>query len=180
MANRLKAIAAALIATCLLALPALAEGPSAAERKFAIKTLNQLQALSFRYDREYCGFIGRTAQGKFATGPISQGTLDTCLPIKPDYLYEVISSFHTHGAFSTVHWSEMPSLQDVQSDSAGGTNGWISTPGGRIWYVDGRARVARQVCGIGCVLKDPNFRPNVPGPVAQRYTVSELRRHFSR
>ena len=173
MANRLAALVLLLAA---LAGPARAEWNDA-ERKFVIQTLNQLQKLSFKHHREYCGFLGVTAHGKFATGGLSQGTLDSCFPTKPDYL-TVTASFHTHGGFDSTHWSEVPSLQDVDSDAAGGTNGWVATPGGRLWFINGTTRTLTLVCGPGCMISDPNYVPNVPGPVGSAYTYDELQRLF--
>jgi len=134
-----------------------ATGPAAAvseaERKFAIETLDRLQVESFARHREFCGFMGYTDQGKLTVGPISQGTVDSCLPIMPKGV-KVVASFHTHGGFTASHWSEIPSIQDVDSDAAAQTNGWV--------------------CGIGCVTQDPDFRPNIPGPVRRFYTYGAL------
>jgi len=117
--------------------------------------------------------MGYTDQGKLTVGPISQGTVDSCLPIMPKGV-KVVASFHTHGGFTASHWSEIPAIQDVDSDAAAQTNGWVSTPGGRIWFVNWKTRTVTEVCGIGCVTQDPRFRPNIPGPVRRFYTYGAL------
>jgi hypothetical protein len=144
---------------------------------FAKGFLDQLQARSFRANREFCGLFGRDEQGYvIATAPI-QGHLDTCRPPDADKVSNVFASYHSHGAFDYGADAEVPSSNDVLADQAENVIGYISTPGGRIWRnTDG---VARQICGLGCISVDPNFVPRVSGPVAKRYTIAQLRRRES-
>jgi hypothetical protein len=167
MVNRLVLV---VLAFCL-ASPAVAQ--STDEYKFAVHLLNRLQGPSFAESREYCGFIVRLPSGKITTGPISPGTTDRCGPIRPD-TGEVLSSFHTHGGFTYVHYNEVPSVQDLRGDIASRTNGWISTPGGRLWFNDWQRGIARQLCGIGCLQQDPTFVEGARGKVEQVYTLDKL------
>lgn len=154
-----------------LAWPATAQ--SVDERKYMVHLLNRLQGPSFVQSREYCGFLVRMPTGKLTTGRISPGTRDGCAPHWPEQ-GQVIASFHTHGGFTEEHYSEIPSVLDIRSDSSNGIGGWIATPGGRMWYVNGPRRTARQVCGIGCLKKDPLFRQGAQGKVAEYYTIDKL------
>ncbi len=167
MGNRVLALVLAL----LLASPVAAQ--STEEYKFVVHLLNRLQGPSFAESREYCGFIVRLPSGKITTGQISPGTTDRCGPIRPT-TGEVLSSFHTHGGFTFVHYNEVPSVQDLRGDIASRTNGWVSTPGGRLWFNDWRRGTARQMCGVGCLQRDPTFVPGVRGKVEEFYTLDKL------
>lgn len=152
-------------------MPAAAQ--SVEEYKFVVHLMNRLQGPSFSQSREYCGFVIRDPRGKITTGQISPGTTDRCGPIRPD-TGEVLSSFHTHGGYTEVHYNEVPSVIDLRGDIASQTNGWISTPGGRLWFNDWRRGIARQMCGVGCLQKDPAFVPGTHGKVEQVYTLDKL------
>lgn len=180
MANRrglLPALFSALAIGVMLgtALPATAQ--DAAHRKFIIHLMNRLQAPSFAASVEYCGYLGYTRTGKLTSGPITEGNLDTCAPVWPEHL-EVVASFHTHGGFTHAHYSEVPSAQDLRGDIAEEIDGWIATPGGRLWFVDHARSLARQICGIGCLKQDPRFIPRNQGPVATQYTLDKLVRQI--
>jgi hypothetical protein len=55
-----------------------------------------------------------------------------------------------------------------------GTDGYVSTPRGRLWHIDGRTGTVTLVCGPGCL---PSDRAAPPGrPLADRYPLEELRR----
>lgn len=173
MANRrLAGIALALLAGLGMAAGSVA-AQSVAERKFVVHLMNRLQGPSFAQSREYCGYLTVLPSGKITTGQISPGTTDGCAPQRPQ-IGTVIASFHTHGGFTEQHYSEVPSVLDMRGDAREGIGGWISTPGGRLWYVDGPARTARQVCGVGCLKQDPLFRPGAQGKVAMVYTLDKL------
>ncbi len=170
MANRLVCCAVALLG-CATTISA--DAQSTDERKFVVSLMNRLQGPSFTQSREYCGYLARLGSGKITTGPISLGTIDSCAPQKPTF-GTAIASFHTHGGFTQQHFSEIPSVLDVRGDAREGIGGWIATPGGRLWYVDGPSRTARQICGVGCLKKDPMFRPGAQGKVANVYTLDKL------
>lgn len=168
--NGLGILAAAL--TCL-SLASAATAQSAEERKFVVHLMNRLQGPSFAQSREYCGYLRRLASGKITSGQISPGTTDGCSPQRPSS-GQILSSFHTHGGFTEQHYSEVPSVLDMRGDAREGIGGWIATPGGRLWYLDGPSRTARQICGVGCLKQDPLFRPGAQGKVAQIYTLDKL------
>ncbi|MFK7937977.1 MAG: DUF4329 domain-containing protein [Roseovarius sp.] len=141
---------------------------------FAKAFLDQMQARSFAANREFCGIFGRDADGYvIATAPIL-GELDTCRPPVGGPTFNAFASYHSHGAFDYPADAEVPSTYDVLADRAEKVVGYISTPGGRVWRTDNG--VARQICGVGCIQVDPNFEPQVFGPVYKRYTLDQLRR----
>ena len=64
----------------------------------------------------------------------------------------------------------------LPADADEEVNGWLVTPGGRIWYIDSERGVTRQICGRNCVPADPNFEPEVFGPIKKSYTLRDLER----
>ncbi|MEO1239180.1 MAG: DUF4329 domain-containing protein [Pseudomonadota bacterium] len=139
----------------------------------AVGFLDGLQGPSFAEDREFCGYFGYDAAGNFvASGPIEGGEA-FCEPILPNDI-DVIASYHTHGAYGPEHDAEVPSPEDIESDMAEGVFGYVSTPGGRIWLIDWRDGVARQVCGASCVSVDPAYDARATGPVGRVYTLETL------
>lgn len=156
-----------------LSTPALAQ--SSAEMRFVKNLFAQIQGPSFQSNREYCGYIGYDEQGRLAASTVVRGGRDECEPRWPEQL-NVIASFHTHAGFDREAWSEFPSVTDIEADEAEGVDGWLATPGGRLWYIDTQDMVVSQVCGTGCLPQDPKFRPGVHGQVDQSYTYRQLLR----
>ena len=152
-------------------------GPLAAqdpeEVAVARQILAEIQPLSFAKRREYCGFIGYNAEARLVASPPVAGTQSTCSADFPRDL-AVTASYHTHGAFDHNFVNEVPSDIDVESDSALLLNGYVATPGGRLWYVDGRAREVWQICGLSCLPVAPGFFKGLNGDIAERYTLDEL------
>lgn len=141
---------------------------------FAKAFLDQMQARSFEANREFCGVFGRDKDGYvIATAPI-EGQLDACRTPVMDEDFQVFASYHSHGGYDPEADSEVPSSYDLVADKAEGVVGYISTPGGRIWYSKNGAAV--QLCGRGCITVDPRFEPRDYGPVKHRYTIRDLRR----
>lgn len=153
--------------------------PSWEEIDFAKSVLEDVQMLSINKRREYCGYIGRDATGTLvATAPVP-GTMASCLPLWPDPReMRVIASYHTHGAFDIGYLNEIPSDVDLQGDIALGIDGWVATPGGRLWFSDHRAREVRLVCGITCLPFSPRFYKGLDGHVAKSYSLQELIRRM--
>ncbi|MEL6596504.1 MAG: DUF4329 domain-containing protein [Pseudomonadota bacterium] len=144
----------------------------------AVAFLDGLQPRSIAENREYCGFFGRDAAGRFTASAPIRGGSDFCdLDISAQE-FEVVASYHTHAAFDTQTENEVPSDVDLLSDIADGVYGFIATPGGRIWLTNPASQSARQVCGIGCVSSDPEFIEGDAGFIAQSYTLSDLKRRF--
>lgn len=150
--------------------------PTGDELAFVHELLTDMQLRSFASNRETCGYIGRDRAGRMMASQINTGTEASCyLPQIPSGMRPV-ASVHTHGRYSPYYASEFPTVQDMTTDAEDGINGYISTPGGRLWYVDSDRMVARQLCQRGCMPQDPRYRPEDDGPVRPSFTVQELQR----
>ena len=169
------AVIAAFAAALIQLAPNSAAAQDAAELAAARAVLLQLQPRSFAENLEYCGYVGRMPDGRLTATEVSRGDSWGCLSRGDESRFvEIVASFHTHAGFDTAADSEVPSTDDVRGDMAEGTNGYVATPGGRLWYIDGVRGVATQVCGLGCMGQDPSFVAGDSGPIAQRYTLQEL------
>lgn len=153
-----------------------AQPQSQREIAFMSRLFSDIQPASFAARREYCGLIGVDAAGNFiATEPV-KGRVSSCLPPDPRFAdFQVLASYHTHGAWHPDYLTELPSFEDMRTDIQDGTDGYIATPGGRFWYVDARNRLARQICGRGCLVSDPGYQPDPDFPVSGTYTLDDLR-----
>lgn len=147
-----------------------------AEVAFARQILSGVQAKSFASNREFCGTIGLTETGGLIASHPRRGQRDGCRPRDPVGAFEVIASFHTHAGFDPDADSELPSVSDVQSDMDEGLDGYLATPGGRFWFIDGQSGTVRQICGTGCLPTDPDFEPGLWGRIRNRYTLGDLER----
>jgi hypothetical protein len=176
MPLRLTAVAWLCVA---LALPAVAAAQSAEEVAFARAHLEALQERSFRNGREYCGFFGRDKTGKMVAVKARPGTEDECTAYWPHPRISVFASYHTHGIWDGVSDSEVPSVQDVEGDMADGIDGYLSTPGGRFWFIDGETGVSRKLCGERCLLTDHRYDSEVEGVVPEVITLEELKERQS-
>lgn len=157
-------------------LPVAASAQSEAELSFARDILSGIQENSFAANREYCGMIGLDQDGRLVASRPRKGRVDSCLPRDPRDAVEIIASYHTHGGFGADYDSEVPSTTDVIGDMDEGVDGYVSTPGGRFWFIDGQTGVARLICSLGCLPQDPDFVPGVWGKIRARYTLSDLER----
>lgn len=158
----------------VIMLPAVASAQDASEETLMRATLAELNRQSFETGIEYCGYVGLTAEGELAISPPTEGDESSCLADVAENLDVVTASYHTHGDFSTEYSSEVPSVTDIESDEAEGIDGWVATPGGRLWYIDTTDMVTYQVCGIGCLPKDAEFVEGDDGFIADEYTYDEL------
>lgn len=145
--------------------------PAAQADAFAVAFLDTLQARSFVGRREYCGYFLMTGGAIGATPPIP-GTLASCSQPPPPP--NAFASYHTHGAFDAAYDNEVPSPEDMLGDFAFGIDGYISTPGGRVWRVEVDERAALQVCGLGCVAVDPGFVPRNEAAIPPRLVVRDV------
>ena len=57
----------------------------------------------------------------------------------------------------------------MEGDEDEGIDGWVATPGGRLWYIDTTDMVTFQICGIGCLPSDPDS-----GIIEQSYSYDDL------
>jgi len=153
----------------------LAEKLSNEELGFFINFFNKIQPMSFAENREFCGYIGLDQHGGFMATAPHRGEENSCTPQEPPEDFNYVGSYHTHGAFSVDADSELPSLEDMQADIEEDVDGFIATPGGRIWHIDTIDDIARMVCDRNCVLADPNFDESVLEPVERTYTLEQLK-----
>lgn len=157
----------------LIGLGGAAIAQDAEELRIARDILTELQPQSFEKKREYCGYIGYNAQGvMIASRPVS-GTMDGCsAPFPRDMA--ITASYHTHGDYDHRYFNEIPSDIDMEGDKKFYMNGYVATPGGRLWYIDTQIMVAHQICGISCLPVAKGFRKGGMGEVAERYTYDAL------
>jgi hypothetical protein len=171
------------IVLCLalvLSAPAPATAQSASETAFVMALMRAMNQLSVRFDREVCGFVLRDATGAYSSTKVSWGGAASCasLPLQPGVT--AMSSWHTHAGWDPDYDGEVPSIQDVEGDMSMGVNGWVATPGGRLWFVDGNTGALRQVCGRDCLPVDPGFVPEEHGPVPDELSLDGLYQRFGR
>lgn len=159
-------------AASVMAFPVFAQ--SAQETAFMKSVLKQVQALSQKSGREHCGYIGLTEDGKLKATPAKRGGKDGCRAKRPPRNLDLVASYHSHGSYDEGADSETPSVDDVYADNDEQVNGWVVTPGGRIWYIESEKLFSRQVCGLNCVPQDPNFEAEIYGPVRKTYTIEQL------
>jgi hypothetical protein len=147
-----------------------------AELAAAMAILTDLQYQSFATAAEHCGYLGLDAAGEIVTSQINRGTEASCtLPNIPPGM-TLLASFHTHSTYSPEYASEFPTSTDMLSDQADQIDGYISTPGGRLWYVDSDTMTVRQLCGRGCLPQDPGYVAADDGPLRDSFTLNDLRR----
>lgn len=150
--------------------------PPDAETAAAKDWLTKVQRLSFATDREYCGYMGYTANGALAFTEIVRGGHNGCTPAMPEGGLTLVASLHTHGSYDREVPAEFPTTLDIDSDTREGVNGYISTPGGRLWYIDSSAQIATQLCGLQCLPQDPEFHAGDDGVIHRSYTRAQLLR----
>ena len=160
------------VAFSIGASPLLAE--SKAEIALMKEVFAEIQPLSFQRNREYCGYIGYDVDGNLVASEARRGRKSSCRPKDPENIEVIIASYHTHGAYNGDEGSEVPSVEDMEGDQAEGIDGYVATPGGRMWYVDSEDMVISQICGVGCLDQDPEFEPYVDAGIEVSYTYDEL------
>ncbi len=164
-----------------LAVPALAEPQlgggyeiHANEHAFAYEVLEDLNAHSIFVDLEYCGFIFYDSNDALRATEAEKGRPASCLPVLPEGDVRVVASYHTHAAFDAMSFNEYPSEQDMEGDFANRQNGYIATPGGRLWFVERRKRAARVICGYRCLPYDRRYRETRQNQPRERVTLDDL------
>lgn len=154
--------------------PTVSIAQSVDEEALMRAVFGDLNPISIAENVEYCGYLGFTAEGELAVSPPTLGDESSCLSDDPDNLELIIASYHTHAGFSPDYSSELPSGTDMEGDEEEGIDGWVATPGGRLWYIDTADMVTWQVCGIGCIPSDPDFIPGDLGIIEQSYSYEDL------
>ena len=154
--------------------PATLVAQSIDEEALMRATFADLNPISIEQNVEFCGYLGFTADGELAISPPTRGDEGSCLSDEPENLDLLIASYHTHAGFSTDYSSELPSGSDMEGDEAEGIDGWVATPGGRLWYIDTTDMITRQICAIGCIPADPDFIPGELGLIEHSYSYDDL------
>lgn len=162
----------ALVVAALALLTATAQ--SIDEEALVRSIFADLNPRSIQDQVEYCGYIGFTQDGELAYSQPTRGDEGSCLSDDPYILELITASYHTHGGFSTDYSSELPSGTDMEGDEEEGIDGWVATPGGRLWYIDTTDMITRQIRGIGCLPSDPEFIAGDSGIIEQSYSYDEL------
>lgn len=157
-----------------LLLPSVAAAQPADEEALIRDVFASLNPQSIADGVEYCGYVGVDAAGRLLATPPTRGDEGTCLSDDPDMLDVIYASYHTHGNYSPDYASELPSGDDMEGDEAEGIDGWVATPGGRLWYIDTTDMVTFQICGIGCLPADPKFVPGDLGLIEESYSYDDL------
>lgn len=149
--------------------------PPAKQADMVAKRFAQLQRATFASGVEHCGYLARRPDGGLAFTEMVAGDQNGCTPDVAFGNLIPIASMHTHGTYSPDVPAEFPTVRDMRSDQAEGVNGYVATPGGRLWYIDSKAMITQQLCGIGCLPKDPKFRAGDDGIIAQSYSARALK-----
>ena len=149
---------------------------SDAEISRAIRYLDtSVQPPSIAGGREFCGYFGVLPSGDFTASDPLPGGPDFCdLPGLPTN-FQATASYHSHGRHDGISDGEVPSVDDILSDAAEGVWGFVATPGGRVWLIDGYDRSATLLCGPGCIRTDPGYREDPLDPVQPFYTLEDIR-----
>ena len=144
-------------------------------RKFARATLEDLQERSIANNQEFCGVIYEDEQGALHRSRVYDGARAECafdwgLPLGNN----VVASFHTHGGYDFGYDSEVPSEEDLASDIDARIDGFVSTPGGRLWKIDWQDEVATQLCDTPCLQRDSRHVELPNDRIERSYTLADL------
>lgn len=142
---------------------------------FAAAFLDRMQPVSIGDGVEYCGLFVLDAEGRFVATDPRRGRADSCQPEDGPDGAEVLASWHTHGAYDRDADTEVPSWDDLDSDIDEEIDGYIATPGGRLWLNDAVERKSILLCGEGCVVADPAYRPCPALPPGSEHTLDSLK-----
>ena len=173
-----KGIALAALWMIAVSTPACAQSRSALDDeldKFAAALFDRIQPRSIAENVEYCGLLGRDKSGKFAATKAKRGQVDDCEPEDSPDGFEVLASYHTHGAYTADADTEVPSVDDLEADIEERIDGYIATPGGRMWLNDAEEKASYLLCGPGCVVADKKFRECKAFLPADSYTLRTLK-----
>lgn len=169
----MQSIGLCLAALIFGALPARADDP--ALHIFAAEFLEAVQARSFKTGVEFCGYFGVDQSGEYVGTKPQKGRDSSCVTRRWPPRIRIVASYHTHGIYDPNADNEIPSVLDVETDMEEGIDGYLATPGGRLWFIDGASGTARQICGRACLISDPGFLPEPHWPVPVWITLEDLR-----
>lgn len=142
---------------------------------FARVQLDAMQARSFAEKVELCAIVYEDSEGALQSSEVRAGNEATCdLRYFDEPGMAPLASIHTHGAFDQDYDSEVPSLIDLDGDIESQMDGYIATPGGRMWRVDWEQARAVQICGEGCLRQDPAYFPCAADIISETYSRAQL------
>lgn len=172
----MKRIVPILLAALALSVPFEAKAQSVArEQALARHMLTEIQERSFKRNREHCGWIARTAEGKLIASKVFRGTASQCRSrLRLPSGAKLVATFHTHGKYLPRYDNEVPSFIDMINEKSHGTRGYIATPGGRFWVIDGKRNVARLICGPGCLPVDPGYKAKPRDRIRNSYSAKQI------
>lgn len=148
--------------------------------RVARQTLRDIQLNSINEEREYCGLLYVNAAGDIVPTQPRRGSNDSCDIFYGDARGRVVGDYHTHSNYSPDALSEVPSDTDMEGNRADGVPGFVSTPGGRFWFVAADGSYAELICGVGCLPQDPNFVDEVGRwRVEDYYSYREIVRYMN-
>lgn len=169
----------AAFAACLIAaLPAAAQDRADLTDDldiFAAAFLDRVQPISIGDGVEYCGLFIRDDDGRLIATPPRRGKADSCQPEDGPDGVAILASWHTHGAYDRDADTEVPSWDDLDSDIDEEIDGYIATPGGRLWLNDAAGEKSILLCGEGCVVSDPDYLPCPAFPPGTEHTLDSLK-----
>ncbi|MEP3848340.1 MAG: DUF4329 domain-containing protein [Paracoccaceae bacterium] len=153
-----------------------AQAQNAEEMAAAKRILSGLQERSIKNNREYCGLLLRRSDGTLFSSKAFRGTKARCRVRRIPRNAKVVASYHTHGSYLPRFDNEVPSILDLRVEMEWGIDGYVTTPGGRFWHVDGRRGRVDLICGRKCVPSDPNYRDDSGryGKIRTGYTLQAL------
>ncbi len=146
---------------------------TAVEIAFAKTVLDDLQPQSIAQNREFCGFIGIDHTGNYIATSPTRGQKGTCQP-RNNEGFTPLASYHTHGAYSVEYDSELPSSDDLLADISEGVDGYIGTPGGRVWFNNAATERSTLLCDVNCIHADPSFDPAGAPPPTTEYDIDTI------
>ena len=142
------------------------------------RVLTDLQEPSFLENVEYCGLIVLDPDGELVALPHNRGNHSNCeILAQIPKGWKFAGHYHTHGGFDPKKFAEVPSVDDMTYLIQSGIIGFLATPGGRFWRIDGSDQNAELICGPGCLPQDPYFdeRYEPKDRIQKTYTINEIR-----
>lgn len=141
--------------------------------------LNEMQVRSIAENSEFCAYIGFEGESDdLSLTEIVRGAPTSCTLPELSDTFLPTASIHTHAAFDPDQESEVPSIDDMIGDIEFGVDGYIATPGGRMWFLDTLEERAILLCGPYCLLSDPAHDEAWYEGIRDSFTLPELYRFF--
>lgn len=142
--------------------------------RFVLTQFDRIQPKSIAENRPYCGLVAFDAGAKLVATKPRAGTATGCEPGSAPAGWDVIATFRTHGAFLDDAESEVPTAAELKRSIATKIDDYVATPGGRVWLNLPAEGLTYQVCGRGCVKRDPAARSCKSFIPLIQYTLKEL------